>query len=128
MRTSDYSKKLGLIFSVKYYSTTTVVVCFHMFDTARSSTRQIQYSTVSKSPLCRASTNWLSGKLLLARHSINPIGAKVPFYSSIFHYSAAIGSESAEIKREHWYEMGQPILVQCFIFIPPENIKKPLVS
>ena len=125
MRTSDYSKKLGLIFSVKYYCTTTVVVCFHMFDTARSSTRQIQYSTVSKSPLCRASTNWLSGKLLLARHSINPIGAKVPFYSSIFHYSAAIGSESAEIKMG---TLVQPILVQCFIFIPPENIKKPLVS
>ena len=77
-----------------------------MFDTARSSTRQIQYSTVSKSRLCRASTNWLSGKLLLSRHSINPIHAKVPVYSNIFYYSVAIGSETTEIKREHWHEMG----------------------
>ena len=127
MRASDYSKKLGPVFSVKHYCTTTVVVCFQMFDTARSSTCQIQYSTVSKSPLCRASTNWLSGKLLLARRSANPIRAEIPFYSNIFCHSAAIFSERTEIKREHPYEMGYHILVKCSISIPLENDRKPLV-
>ena len=34
---------------------------------------------------------------------------------------------SRGIGKDQWHEMGWPILAQCFISIPSENVRKPLV-